>query len=62
MKCIYDQTTGKIWAWVRDDQDVEAVMSNYQNVASAEIPAPKLNKFNCWQWRYDINSQQLVKN
>jgi hypothetical protein len=61
MKCVYDTTTGKIWAWVRDDQDVEAVMSNYTNVAYAEVDAPKLSKFTCWKWRYDIVNQELVE-
>lgn len=61
MKCVYDIDTGKIWAWIRDDQDPEAILSNYQNSTLADVPDMRLNKLNCWKFKYDIESKQVIE-
>jgi hypothetical protein len=61
MKCVYDIETGKIWAWIRDDQDAALVLSNYKDSALAEIPTMRLNKLNCWKFKYDVENQRVIE-
>lgn len=59
LKCIYDVDTGTIRAYVKLDQDLQVVLSNYQNVAVVDVDAT-VNKLTAGTFKIDLDTMQHV--
>jgi hypothetical protein len=58
-QCIYDKDTGAVKAYCNFDQDVNAVMTNYTNVAVVDVDV-QLNKYTAGTFKIDLTTFEHV--
>jgi hypothetical protein len=60
MKAIFNPSTGKVFAYVHYDEDLQAMMTNWPNADSISVESsPPKNEY--YKYSIDLNTRQLVK-
>lgn len=60
-KAIYEKSTGRVIAYCMPEQNLEILMSNYQNVDFIELDSLPMG-LRQYTWRIDFKTMTLEKN